>query len=381
MSLSDILLPLEWGVAWIMVGWHTILTSLGLPAGNGWTWVLSIVGLVLVIRTLLIPLFVRQIRSSRKLQLVQPEIKKIQDKYKGRTDPDSRQAMTRETMDLYKTSGTNPFASCLPILLQMPIFFALFRVLNGIPQEGYSRGPFTDELRQQANDATIFGAQLSDTFLGAEVASTYVIAAVLVILMSLTQFWSQRQLFMKNMPPAALDSPFARQQKMLLYILPVVFAISGLWFPLGVIIYWFTSNLFTTAQQFVVIQRMPAPGSPAEKALEERQQRKAERRALRSGGALPALPGEAVAGAGAAAAGTNGSGPRPTTNGGPPTKGNGKSGAKGGGATKAGSTKAGPTKGGGGKGGATPAAAPSGRPAAGQRSQPKRGSRSQRKRG
>jgi YidC/Oxa1 family membrane protein insertase len=347
--------------------------------------VLSIVGLVLVIRTLLIPLFVRQIRSSRKLQILQPEIKKIQDKYKGRTDPDSRQAMTRETMELYKSSGTNPFASCLPILLQMPIFFALFRVLNGIPQEGYSVGPFTDELRQQANDATIFGAQLSDTFLNAEVVSTQIIAAVLVILMSATQFWSQRQLFMKNMPPAALDSPFARQQKMLLYILPVVFAISGLWFPLGVIIYWFTSNLFTTAQQYVVIQRMPAPGSPAEKALEERRRRKAERRALRSGGA-EAVPGEPAGAADGPQATSNGSGPG--TNGGSPSRNSGAAGkangarkvsgtASGGKATAPSGANGGT---GGGNGGPAPAAAPPGRPA-GQRSQPKRGSRAQRKRG
>ncbi|MGF1651938.1 MAG: membrane protein insertase YidC [Actinomycetales bacterium] len=371
MSLSSILYPLEWGVAWIMVAWHTLFTWLGMPAANGWTWVLSIVGLVLVIRTLLIPLFVRQIRSSRKLQLLQPEIKKIQDKYKGRTDPDSRQAMTRETMDLYKTSGTNPFASCLPILLQMPIFFALFRVLNGIPQEGFSVGPFTSELRAQADAATIFGAELSDTFLAASVGSSpQIIAAILVVLMTLTQFWSQRQLFMKNMPPAALDSPFAKQQKLLLYVLPVVFAISGLWFPLGVIMYWFTSNLFTTAQQYVVIQRMPSPGSPAEKALEERRRRKAERKALRHGSpGLPAVsPGELPPPNGASANGGGSSGtkaPRPTST---PTSAKGARDGK----ARGRSTAAG-----------TPARGAGGRPGGptGQRSQPKRGSRSRRKRG
>jgi YidC/Oxa1 family membrane protein insertase len=376
MSLSTILYPLEWGVAWIMVAWHSLFTWLGMPAANGWTWVLSIVGLVLVIRTLLIPLFVRQIRSSRKLQLLQPEIKKIQDKYKGRTDPDSRQAMTRETMDLYKTSGTNPFASCLPILLQMPIFFALFRVLNGIPQEGFSVGPFTSELRAQADAATIFGAQLSDTFLAAPVGSSpQIIAAILVVLMTLTQFWSQRQLFMKNMPPAALDSPFAKQQKLLLYVLPVVFAISGLWFPLGVIMYWFTSNLFTTAQQYVVIQRMPSPGSPAEKALEERRRRKAERKALRSGPpALRAAPPEAPTTNGGSANGGHPAGPE--AKGATPASGKGGKGGQTGkgrsrppaGGTPAGGTAAGVV------GGSGP------RPA-GQRTQPKRGSRAKRKRG
>ena len=130
--LDSILHPLEWIVAWIMVAWHTVLTNLGMPATSGWTWTLSIVGLVLVIRIAIIPLFVKQIKASRGLQLIQPEMKKIQDKYKGKSDQASRQAMSAEMMALYKREGTNPFASCLPILLQAPIFFALFRVLNGI---------------------------------------------------------------------------------------------------------------------------------------------------------------------------------------------------------------------------------------------------------
>ena len=126
--LSIALAPLEWVVAWLMVGFHTILTAIGLPAEAGFTWALSIVGLVIVIRIILIPLFVRQIHASRRMQLIQPEMQKIQKKYKGKTDPESRQAMTQETMSLYKRTGTNPF-SCLPLLLQSPIFFALFRVL------------------------------------------------------------------------------------------------------------------------------------------------------------------------------------------------------------------------------------------------------------
>jgi YidC/Oxa1 family membrane protein insertase len=112
-----LLTPLEYVVAAIMVAWHTVLSAVGLPASSGWTWALSIVGLVIVIRILLIPLFVKQIRASRAMQLIQPDLKKIQEKYKGKSDPASRQAMTQETMALYKERGTNPFSSCLPILL------------------------------------------------------------------------------------------------------------------------------------------------------------------------------------------------------------------------------------------------------------------------
>jgi YidC/Oxa1 family membrane protein insertase len=276
--LTNLLHPLEVVVAWIMVAFHTGLTAIGLPAGSGWTWALSIVGLVVVIRIILIPLFVKQINASRGLQLIQPEIKKIQEKYKGKTDQVSRQAMTKETMELYKSSGTNPFSSCLPILLQAPIFFALFRVLNGIPNDGYTVGSLSNSLREQAEHAQLFGAPLSATFLHSDLLSTKILTVVLIIAMSVTTFTTQRQLMRKNMPAAALDSPFAQQQKILLYVLPVVFGVSGVNFPIGVLIYWLTTNVWTMGQQFYVIHRMPAPGSLAEKALEERRARRKRRR-------------------------------------------------------------------------------------------------------
>ena len=281
-----LLQPLEYAVATIMVAWHTVLTTIGMPADSGWTWALSIVGLVIVIRILLIPLFVRQIRASRAMQLIQPEIKKIQDKYKGKSDPASRQALTQETMALYKERGTNPFSSCLPILLQSPIFFALFRVLNGIPQ-GKTVGPLNAELVASADQATILGAPLSATFIHAPNVQTKIVTVILIILMSLTTFTTQRQLMTKNMPASAMDNPFARQQKMLMYLLPLIFAVSGVNFPIGVLIYWLTTNLWSMGQQFYVIRRMPAPGSLAEKALLERRREKASRR-----GGEPAVAGQ-----------------------------------------------------------------------------------------
>ncbi|WP_380164242.1 membrane protein insertase YidC [Jannaschia sp. R86511] len=279
---GTILYPLEWAVAWIMVTAHDLLTTLGLPSDGGLTWVLSIVALVLVIRTALIPLFVRQIKASRQMQIIQPELKKVQDKYKGKTDPASREAMTKETMELYKSSKTNPFASCLPILLQMPIFFALFRVLNGI-RTGNPVGVFDQAKVEEAQAARIFGSQLSATFLDPTGAGTYVLAALLVIIMSASQFYVQRMLMTKNMSQAALDSPFFKQQKMLLYILPVVFAVSGVAFPIGVLIYWCVTNLYSAVQQSIVIRSLPAPGSPAEKELEARRLKKAERKSARTG--------------------------------------------------------------------------------------------------
>ena len=278
--MDTILYPLEWFVAFVMVGFHKIFSAIGLNPESGWTWALSIVGLVVVLRILLIPLFVKQIKSSRRLQLIQPEMQKIQAKYKGKKDPESRQKQTQEMMELYKREGTNPFSSCLPILLQAPFFFALFRVLNHLGQIGSGAmkpiGPLTQELARQAESSTIFGAKLSSTFLGTDQLATKVVAVVLIIIMSATVFTTQQQLMRKNMPAAALDNPMAKQQKMIMYIMPVFFAISGVNFPIGVLLYWVTTNLWTMGQQFYTIRRMPAPGSAAEKALEARRAAKGQ---------------------------------------------------------------------------------------------------------
>ena len=239
-------------------------------------------GLVIVIRILLIPLFFRQIKASRGMQLLAPEMQAIQKKYKGKTDPASREAMSRETMALYREHGTNPFASCLPILLQSPIFFALFRVLIELPRHRRPAptrpiGPMTPELAAQAEAATIFGAPLSGTFMQAgDNWHIRIVTVVLIIAMSATTFLTQRQLTMKNMPPAALQGPMAQQQKVLLYVLPLIFAFSGVNFPIGVLIYWTTTNLWSMGQQFYTIRRMPAPGSQAEIAMKERKATKAK---------------------------------------------------------------------------------------------------------
>src|SRR5690606_171359 len=195
---DGLLWPLKVAVAWIMVRAHDVLTWLGMPAEGGWTWLLSIVALMIVIRILLIPLFVRQIKASRGMQLVQPEIQKLQKKYKGKTDPASRQAMQQEMMAIYKAHGTSPFASCLPRLAQMPIFFALFRVLYSLGPLStgtYGRdsiGPLTQALALQIEESTIFGASLSATFLTSDLLAVKIICAVLVVLMSASTLFTQR---------------------------------------------------------------------------------------------------------------------------------------------------------------------------------------------
>ncbi|MPV37932.1 membrane protein insertase YidC [Georgenia subflava] len=281
---DTILYPIMVAVAWIMVRVHELLVLLGMSEGSGLAWILSIVGLVIVIRIVLIPLFFKQIKAARGMQLVQPEMQKLQKKYKNKTDPASRQKMQQEMMALYREHGTNPFASCLPILLQMPIFFALFRVLVSLgdiatgAREGI--GPLTQELAIQAEGSTLFGARISETFLRSEDPTVKVVTVILIIIMSATTFFTQRQLTMKNMPAAALDNPMARQQRMMMYVLPLIFAFSGVNFPIGVLIYWSTTNIWSMGQQFYTIRQQPAPGSEAYKARQERIAKKRERKGL-----------------------------------------------------------------------------------------------------
>ncbi|MBF4767598.1 membrane protein insertase YidC [Nocardioides agariphilus] len=262
-----IMTPLYYAVSAVMVSWHWLLSQIGFDPDGGSTWALSIVGLTLVVRAALIPLFVKQIKSSRNMQLIQPKVKELQKKYGH-----DRERLAQETMQLYRESGTNPFASCLPILMQMPIFLSLFRMLDQAAKKGKAHGFLTTDLAESFGQSKLFGhIPLKLTFVNNDGnAGVMVVAAFLVLAMTATTFMTQRQLMSKNMPADALTGPYAQQQKMLLYVLPVVFAVGGVAFPIGVLLYWTTSNLWTMGQQFYVIRNNPAPGTPAFFAKQKR---------------------------------------------------------------------------------------------------------------
>ncbi|HEU4512996.1 MAG TPA: membrane protein insertase YidC [Nocardioidaceae bacterium] len=270
---SFIMAPLYWITSVILTGFHTLFGGI-FGEESGWSWALAIVGLTLVIRAALIPLFVKQIKSSRNMQLLQPKVKELQKKYGH-----DRERLAQETMALYKETGTNPFASCLPILLQMPIFLALFRLLD-LAADGKTRGVLTAEQAESFGQSELLGAHIADTFLATDQLNVRILALFLVLAMTATTFLTQRQLMSKNMPADAMTGPYAQQQKMLLYVLPIVFAVGGIAFPIGVLIYWTTSNLWTMGQQFYVIRNNPAPGTPAAAAKAERDAHKAARKGL-----------------------------------------------------------------------------------------------------
>ena len=266
--MGSILNPLYYAVSWVMVTFHSLLGYVfGKDGNESIKWSLSIIGLVIVIRIILIPLFVKQIKSQRALTALQPHMKEIQKKHK-----DDRQKQSEEMMKLYKEHKTNPLASCFPILAQAPIFFALFTVLNGIARNT-SHGVLKGDLLVSAQEAKFFGANLSNTFLSSDSnTQTKLVTVVLIIFMSATTFITQRQLMVKGMDSS--NNMMLQQQKIMLYVFPVIFAVSGVNFPVGVLIYWSTTNLWTFGQQFYVIKRNPTPGSPAYEELAKKRELK-----------------------------------------------------------------------------------------------------------
>ncbi|GAA0423310.1 membrane protein insertase YidC [Streptomyces luteireticuli] len=269
--MDTILGPLYYAVSWIIVQFHSFY-SLMFDRNSGWAWGLSIVSLVVLIRICLIPLFVKQIKATRNMQALQPKMKAIQERYKS-----DRQRQSEEMMKLYKETGTNPLSSCLPILAQSPFFISLYQVLNHIAQ-GKTVGVINQDLLSSARQAHIFGAPLSVKFLdsaskieklGSTVTDVRVVTVIMIVLMSLSQFYTQRQLMTKNVD-LSVKTPFMQQQKMLMYVFPIMFAVFGINFPVGVLVYWLTTNVWTMCQQMYVIRRNPTPGSLAYTQRQER---------------------------------------------------------------------------------------------------------------
>ena len=269
--MDTILSPLYIAVSWIIVQFHSFY-SLIFDKDSGAAWGLSIVSLVVLIRICLIPLFVKQIKSTRNMQALQPKMKAIQERYKS-----DKQRQSEEMMKLYKETGTNPLSSCLPILAQSPFFISLYQVLNHIAQNKVV-GVIDQPLLESAQKAHIFGAPLAAKFmdsaekiqsLGASVVDVRVVTIVMIVLMSASQFYTQRQLMTKNVD-LTVKTPFMQQQKMLMYVFPVMFAVFGINFPVGVLVYWLTTNVWTMGQQMYVIRNNPTPGSKAQAAYLER---------------------------------------------------------------------------------------------------------------
>lgn len=269
-----ILHPFAWAISYVWVWIHDLLVLLGMSSGSGMAWVLSIVLLTILVRIAIIPLFLKQIRSSRAMQAIQPEMRKIQEKYKGKKDQVSRQKMMEETQALQRKHKVSPFASCLPMLVQMPVLFGMYRAIIAVSSisagtytyRGDSTdhlGPLTESVSTEIVNSTVFGVPLSHTLReswGQPAIVTVFIAAI--VLMVVLQFVSMRLSFSRNMPDMG-DNPMAQSQRSMMYVMPLMFIFSGAFFQMGVVIYTVTASFWALAQSLWTIKVMPTPGSPA----------------------------------------------------------------------------------------------------------------------
>jgi YidC/Oxa1 family membrane protein insertase len=296
--VTSLLNPLYYAVAWIIMRLHAWLGALFGPS-SGWAWALSIVVLVILMRLAMLPLFIKQMHATRKMTALAPQVAELKKRYKN-----DKQRLNEETMKLYKENGANPLAGCLPVVAQLPVFFALFGVLRAISLDQPKYG-LTQAVVASAQHAHIFGVTVADRFLShlfppvlypiSAASRTVILLTVLVS--ATTTFLTVRQSMKRGMTPTMTpDNPMASSQKFMSYIVPV-FALSGLYWQYGLVLYWVTTNLWTLGQQHVLFKRFPPLEAQAGAAG-----------GAGAGGGKPAGP-KAVAGR--TAAGKTGPGARP----------------------------------------------------------------------
>jgi YidC/Oxa1 family membrane protein insertase len=224
-------------------------------------------------------------------------------------------------MALQKERGVNPLAGCLPILPQIPIFLSLFHVLRRLAPGAEGLYGWSDQLTDEAARAKLFGAPISASFNMSgekeaailEIASyttIRIVAFALIVIMCVTTFITQKQIMARSGP---VEGQAATVQKLLLYGMPLSLFVSGFFFPIGVLLYWFTNNLWTLGQQFFILRKMPPPGSDAAKAKAAADKPQIDPRTLApKPGAKPVRP-KATPSQPATASSTDGDGAAPTT--------------------------------------------------------------------
>jgi YidC/Oxa1 family membrane protein insertase len=257
-----ILNPIYDAVAWVLKQIYNGLSPVFGDA-SGWTWALSIIILVVLMRLIMVPLFIKQMHTTRAMSALAPQMQALRKKYKN-----DKQTLQQETMKLYQEAGVNPLMGCLPVVLQLPVFFALFSVLRAIANWKPNHTPqygLTLKMVETAQHAKILGATVADKFLFTGTlhvpATAKATILVAVIISMATTFMTVRQSMKRGMMPAATpDNPLGQSQKYMMYIMPV-FALSGLYWQFGLVLYWVTTNLWTLGQQYVLFRKYPQPAA------------------------------------------------------------------------------------------------------------------------
>ncbi|WP_432521104.1 membrane protein insertase YidC [Kineococcus sp. SYSU DK006] len=242
-----VLAPAEAAVAHVLVLLHGLLTAAGLDPAGGAAWSLAVVGLVVLARTLLLPLFVRQQRAAATVAALRPQLLALQRRYGGRTDPAARRELQQRTAELYRGAGTSPLAGCLPGLLQAPVLLALTLTLQAVAA-ARPVGPLSGAPLEQLGAATLAGAPLSGSLTAAWGADprTVLVAGLLVAASALLQLLVLR---LSAAQQAARGAEPVPGQAAVQVVLPVVVAVSAVHFPVGVLLYWAVSAAWSAAQQ------------------------------------------------------------------------------------------------------------------------------------
>jgi YidC/Oxa1 family membrane protein insertase len=279
--MFEIFKPIEWVVSYIFYGIHEALAFLGLGHGEGAGWILSIILLTVLIRVCILPIFIKSLHSTRKLQALQPQMRAIQKKYKDKKDTASREAMSKETMALYQEHGANPMGGCLPLLIQSPFFISLWQLLSHLKQissgETEPIGPLTQQIATDVEHSSFFGISLADTLQSVDSLGGHIVIIVMIAIMCVVMFISQRMVMLKNMPIAAKEGPQFKMQQSMVYIFPFMYIFSGVMFPVGLLIYMMTTNIWTLGQGIWQLEFMPTPGSEAAEKREAKQAAAQER--------------------------------------------------------------------------------------------------------
>ncbi len=254
----SILNPINDLVALVIMHIYNVLGPV-FGATSGVTWALSIIILVVAMRLILLPLFIKQMHTQRAMTALTPRINEIRKKYKG-----DKEKLNAETMKLYQEAGVNPLMGCLPVLLQMPLFFALFSVLRAIAEP---KPPLKYNLTQsfinEVGKAHIFGVSVKDTFLHGTSIHVHVVVAAVVLVSMATTYLTVRQSMKRGMMPTGSDNPMGQSQKLMAYVMPL-FALTGLYWPFGLVLYWATTNLWTLGQQYVLLRKYPVGAAAAQ---------------------------------------------------------------------------------------------------------------------
>ncbi|MBY5161251.1 membrane protein insertase YidC [Salsipaludibacter albus] len=237
---------------------HTWIAQVPFLADASWGW--AIIALTVVVRIILLPLAAKQFTSMRKMQEIQPRVKALQDKYKVdrsmmRSDPERYREMqskkNEKLQELYREEGVNPAAGCLPLLAQGPIFFALFSVLRDPTTVG---GALTN--------AQFYFFTPEDGGLGTAASAAGWAGILLLVMVAGSMFVSQRQMMSSRTAPQ--EGAQATQQKVMLYVMPVMMGVFGWNLPIGVLLYWVTTNLWTMVQQWLITRRLDEEVGPVD---------------------------------------------------------------------------------------------------------------------